>query len=127
MLESPAPAADRQPEVIADRGLRMAAQAGYGMAALAVFVGWLYPRHTPIVDAKNGFGYWLGISGAALKNGDQLPESPCRFRRTPPKSATGLTTTATPTNAPSRPQVMAKYSRREAGEFLFVVMDFSHS
>jgi hypothetical protein len=66
MLESPAPAADRQPEVIADRGLRMAAQAGYGMAALAVFVGWLYTRHTPIVDAKNGFGYWLGISGASL-------------------------------------------------------------
>ncbi len=45
---------------------RSAAQIGYGVAALAVFVGWLYTRYYPIVDATNGFGYWLGIIGASL-------------------------------------------------------------
>jgi hypothetical protein len=48
------------------RGVRMAAQLGYASAGLAVFVGWLYTRYNAIVDAQNGFGYWLGIVGASL-------------------------------------------------------------
>jgi hypothetical protein len=50
----------------ADRRLRAAAQLGYAAAALAVFVGWLLTRYYPLVDAENGFGYWLGITGASL-------------------------------------------------------------
>jgi hypothetical protein len=53
-------------ETAGERHLRTAAQLGYGVAALAVFVGWLYTRYYPIVDAQNGFGYWLGITGASL-------------------------------------------------------------
>jgi hypothetical protein len=60
------PATSEQPEVAQDRFVRMAAQLGYSIAALAVFVGWLYTRYYPIVDAQNGFGYWLGIIGASL-------------------------------------------------------------
>jgi hypothetical protein len=53
-------------ETAGERRLRTAAQVGYGITALVVFVGWLYTRHYPIVDAQNGFGYWLGIIGASL-------------------------------------------------------------
>jgi hypothetical protein len=53
-------------DTAAARRLRSAAEIGYGVAALAVFVGWLYTRYYPIVDAQHGFGYWLGILGASL-------------------------------------------------------------
>ncbi len=56
----------QEPEIGGERRLRTAAQVGYGAAALAVFVGWLYTRYYPIVDAKHGLGYWLGIAGASL-------------------------------------------------------------
>jgi len=46
--------------------LRKAAQLGYGIAALAVFVGWLVNRQTHLVDPLRGVGYWLGIVGASL-------------------------------------------------------------
>ena len=67
-LEGATPAASQESAegTDADRRLRAAAQLGYGAAALAVFVGWLYTRYYPIVDAQNGFGYWLGILGASL-------------------------------------------------------------
>ncbi len=44
----------------------MAAQLGYGAAALAVFVGWLISREMHLVDPLHGVGYWLGICGAGL-------------------------------------------------------------
>jgi hypothetical protein len=53
-------------ETAGEQRLRKAAQVGYGAAALAVFVGWLYTRYFPVVDARDGFGYWLGITGASL-------------------------------------------------------------
>jgi len=65
-LEGAPPAAEGEGESKDSRLVRMAAQLGYGVAALAVFVGWLWTRYFPIVDAKNGFGYWLGIIGASL-------------------------------------------------------------
>jgi hypothetical protein len=46
--------------------MRSAAQIGYGVAALAVFVGWFASRYFQLVDAQDGFGYWLGITGASL-------------------------------------------------------------
>lgn len=46
--------------------LRKAAQLGYGIAALVVFVGWLVNRQTHLVDPLRGVGYWLGIVGASL-------------------------------------------------------------
>ena len=45
---------------------RKAAQLGYGVAALAVFVGWLINRQVHLVDPLRGIGYWLGIVGASL-------------------------------------------------------------
>jgi len=39
---------------------------GYGVAALAVWVGWLISRDFTMVDAGQGLGYWLGIVGASL-------------------------------------------------------------
>ncbi len=67
-LEGDLPARTREPAegTEGERRLRTAAQLGYGVAALAVFVGWLYTRYYPIVDAQDGFGYWLGITGASL-------------------------------------------------------------
>jgi len=53
-------------ETKGERRLRSAAQIGYGVTSLAVFSGWLYTRYYPIVDAQQGFGYWLGITGASL-------------------------------------------------------------
>jgi len=50
----------------ADDVLRQAAQLGYALAALSVFVGWLLTRRTHLVDPLNGVGYWLGIVGASL-------------------------------------------------------------
>ncbi|HUL82664.1 MAG TPA: hypothetical protein VL131_10985 [Gammaproteobacteria bacterium] len=46
--------------------VRRAAQLGYGLAALAVFVGWLINRGGHLVDPLKGIGYWLGIVGASL-------------------------------------------------------------
>jgi hypothetical protein len=46
--------------------LRKAAQLGYGIAALAVLVGWLLNAHGHLVDPLRGVGYWLGIVGASL-------------------------------------------------------------
>ena len=43
-----------------------AVQAGYAIAALAVFFGWLLTRNRELVDPLNGVGYWLGIIGASL-------------------------------------------------------------
>jgi hypothetical protein len=54
---------------VSDEGsasLRSAAQLGYAAAALAVLVGWLLTRSYRLVDAQDGFGYWLGIIGASL-------------------------------------------------------------
>jgi len=65
-LEGAPHAQEPAEETEGERHLRTAAQIGYGAAALAVFVGWLYTRYYPIVDAQNGFGYWLGITGASL-------------------------------------------------------------
>lgn len=67
-LEGAPHASTQEPaeETAGERRLRTAAQVGYGVTALAVFVGWLYTRYYPIVDAQNGFGYWLGIIGASL-------------------------------------------------------------
>ena len=45
---------------------KRAAQLGYGLAALAVWVGWLITRERPLVDSLDGVGYWLGIVGASL-------------------------------------------------------------
>jgi hypothetical protein len=45
---------------------RRTAQLGYGIAALAVFVGWLINREGHLVDPLRGVGYWLGIVGASL-------------------------------------------------------------
>ena len=46
--------------------VRRAAQLGYGIAALAVLVGWLINRGGHLVDPLKGVGYWLGIVGASL-------------------------------------------------------------
>lgn len=46
--------------------LRKAAQLGYGVAALAIFVGWLINREHHLVDPLDGIGYWLGVTGASL-------------------------------------------------------------
>jgi len=49
-----------------ERLVRKAAKVGYAVAGLAVVVGWWVTRSTPIVDTEQGFGYWLGITGASL-------------------------------------------------------------
>jgi hypothetical protein len=49
-----------------DQWLRRAAIGGYGAAALAVATGWWLTRERALVDAEQGFGYWLGIVGASL-------------------------------------------------------------
>ena len=46
--------------------VRSAARLGYGIAALAVLVGWLLNRPGHLVDPLKGVGYWLGIVGASL-------------------------------------------------------------
>ena len=46
--------------------MRKAAQLGYGVAALAVWFGWLATRKIELFDPLNGVGYWLGIVGAGL-------------------------------------------------------------
>jgi hypothetical protein len=46
--------------------IQKAARLGYLLAALAVAIGWLLNRGTPLVDPLNGIGYWLGIVGASL-------------------------------------------------------------
>ncbi len=51
---------------VAERSVRKAAMLGYAAAALAVVGGWWVTRSAPIVDAEQGFGYWLGITGASL-------------------------------------------------------------
>jgi hypothetical protein len=52
-----------------DRGgftARKAAQLGYALAALALWIGWLVTREARLFDPLNGAGYWLGIVGASL-------------------------------------------------------------
>lgn len=49
-----------------EQWVRRAAIAGYGAAALAVATGWWLTRERALVDAEQGFGYWLGIVGASL-------------------------------------------------------------
>jgi hypothetical protein len=51
---------------VGERFMRKAALLGYLVAGLAVIVGWWITRSTPLVDAEQGFGYWLGITGASL-------------------------------------------------------------
>lgn len=46
--------------------MKRATWLGYGLAALAVVVGWLVNRQARLVDPLNGIGYWLGIAGASL-------------------------------------------------------------
>jgi hypothetical protein len=60
------PAADHQGESESKFTGRTAAQLGYGLAALAVWIGWLATRKGPLVDSLDGIGYWLGILGASL-------------------------------------------------------------
>jgi hypothetical protein len=48
------------------RMLHKAALAGYVIVGVAVAAGWWITRSTKIVDAEQGFGYWLGIVGAGL-------------------------------------------------------------
>jgi len=43
-----------------------AAGYGYGAAALAVVLGWIVTRERQLFDPLEGFGYWLGITGASL-------------------------------------------------------------
>jgi hypothetical protein len=61
---------DVQRAAVAEEGredfLRSAARVGYAAAAAAVIVGWWLTREQPLVDAQDGFGYWLGIVGASL-------------------------------------------------------------
>jgi hypothetical protein len=45
--------------------LRRTATLGYVAAAAAVAVGWWATRDGALVDAQDGFGYWLGIVGAS--------------------------------------------------------------
>ena len=45
---------------------RKAAQLGYALAALALWIGWLVTREARLFDPLNGAGYWLGIVGASL-------------------------------------------------------------
>lgn len=45
---------------------RGAAFYGYALAALAVLGGWWYTRASPLVDAEQGIGYWLGVAGGTL-------------------------------------------------------------
>jgi hypothetical protein len=58
------------PEVAGERAghapQRSLAYWGYALAALAVAGGWWYTRGRTIVDAEQGFGYWLGIAGGTL-------------------------------------------------------------
>ncbi|HLF10798.1 MAG TPA: pyridine nucleotide-disulfide oxidoreductase [Gammaproteobacteria bacterium] len=46
--------------------LRRAAQLGYALAALAVWIGWLITRDYELVQPLTGLGYWLGVIGASL-------------------------------------------------------------
>lgn len=46
-------------------GRARAARFGYGLAALAVAIGWWSTRGGKLVDAEDGLGYWLGIAGAS--------------------------------------------------------------
>ena len=39
---------------------------GYAVAGLAVWIGWLLTRDAPLMDSKDGIGYWIGIIGASL-------------------------------------------------------------
>ena len=61
---------DVQQVALAEEGrenlLRRAARFGYAAAAAAVIAGWWLTRTQPLVDAQDGFGYWLGIVGASL-------------------------------------------------------------
>jgi hypothetical protein len=43
-----------------------AAGYGYAAAALAVVLGWIVTRERQLFDPLEGFGYWLGITGASL-------------------------------------------------------------
>jgi len=45
--------------------MRYIATLGYGIAALAVLIGWL-GRHERHIVAGDGLGYWLGIVGASM-------------------------------------------------------------
>jgi hypothetical protein len=39
---------------------------GYALAAVIVASGWWLTRSRPLVDAEEGFGYWLGVAGGTL-------------------------------------------------------------
>ncbi len=54
-----------KPEKPSRRFGRHAATLGYGIAALAVIIGWL-GRHERHILAESGLGYWLGITGASM-------------------------------------------------------------
>ena len=45
---------------------RHLAPLGYGLSALAIWVGWLLTRSYSLVDPEQGLGYWLGVVGASL-------------------------------------------------------------
>lgn len=45
---------------------RHAAALGYGLSALAIWIGWLLNRSATLVEPEHGVGYWLGIAGASL-------------------------------------------------------------
>lgn len=45
---------------------RFAMPAGYAVAAVAVWTGWLATRDRALVDSGHGLGYALGITGASL-------------------------------------------------------------
>jgi hypothetical protein len=51
---------------VAECSVHKAAMLGYAAAGLAVVAGWWVTRSAPIVDAEQGLGYWLGITGASL-------------------------------------------------------------
>ena len=46
--------------------VRHAAHIGYGICAVALWLGWLLTRQTDLVNPEEGLGYWLGIVGASL-------------------------------------------------------------
>jgi hypothetical protein len=45
---------------------RHGAWLGYGLTALAVWIGWLVNRSDDLVNPEHGVGYWLGITGGSL-------------------------------------------------------------
>jgi len=55
-----------EPRARASWWQRHGAALGYGLSALAVWVGWVVNRSYDLVNPEHGVGYWLGITGGSL-------------------------------------------------------------